>query len=486
MRKQAQSTRNCAESCIFRILDFRRIPPVSGRLVNITKEIRDITTDKKLAKTFFISPGEPRPRGFAHVGSASGPAPRHPLLCPPRQRATSASTGSAPTTAPPSTRCVANPTSWRAPWPPCCPTKPWPNAAPGAAPGAAPTTRARRPSEPGRGHAWGICGVWDGEGAAWVAPWWSSRPRHPCAARRWELNPNYCAQVRQTPPYDRGHRLLDLIDMTVLDFLMGEPLPAGARGENPPSRPAHRQLGGQCPVQAASSHFSPSIFQQLMGRPWSDWLSTMRVLSLPVPLSQIWDQRTDVCVGEAARPIPAPNSRPRGPHVNPSPHPFPSLLQATWTGTTTRPSRNSGTTPSCFTWTTAAGKGGEGDRPPQRRGHSRGRGMLRVLDDCGPKHQPLLGCFGAHWGVLGHTGVFWGTLCMPRCHPNGFLPQLWQALARRDVHPGPAPAVLQVSRPHHLSFWGKKKTLPDTEPSFLSIKKSTYLRLQLLATRPTS
>lgn len=41
-----------------RILDFRRIPPVSGRLVNITKEIREITTDKKLAKTFFISPGE--------------------------------------------------------------------------------------------------------------------------------------------------------------------------------------------------------------------------------------------------------------------------------------------------------------------------------------------------------------------------------------------------------------------------------------------
>lgn len=27
-------------------------------MVNITKEIRDITTDKKLAKTFFISPGE--------------------------------------------------------------------------------------------------------------------------------------------------------------------------------------------------------------------------------------------------------------------------------------------------------------------------------------------------------------------------------------------------------------------------------------------
>ncbi|XP_073500348.1 extracellular serine/threonine protein kinase FAM20C-like isoform X4 [Phyllobates terribilis] len=40
-----------------RILDFRRIPPVVGRLINITKEVRDITTDKKLFKTFYISPG---------------------------------------------------------------------------------------------------------------------------------------------------------------------------------------------------------------------------------------------------------------------------------------------------------------------------------------------------------------------------------------------------------------------------------------------
>ncbi|XP_040215422.1 extracellular serine/threonine protein kinase FAM20C-like isoform X2 [Rana temporaria] len=40
-----------------RILDFRRIPPVVGRLLNIVKEVRDITTDKKLFKTFYISPG---------------------------------------------------------------------------------------------------------------------------------------------------------------------------------------------------------------------------------------------------------------------------------------------------------------------------------------------------------------------------------------------------------------------------------------------
>lgn len=40
-----------------RVLDFRRVPPVAGRLVNMTKEIRDVTRDKKLWRTFFISPG---------------------------------------------------------------------------------------------------------------------------------------------------------------------------------------------------------------------------------------------------------------------------------------------------------------------------------------------------------------------------------------------------------------------------------------------
>lgn len=40
-----------------RILGFRRVPPVVGRLVDIIKEIKDITTDHKLARTFFNSPG---------------------------------------------------------------------------------------------------------------------------------------------------------------------------------------------------------------------------------------------------------------------------------------------------------------------------------------------------------------------------------------------------------------------------------------------
>uniref|UniRef100_A0A8C4NHE2 FAM20 C-terminal domain-containing protein n=1 Tax=Eptatretus burgeri TaxID=7764 RepID=A0A8C4NHE2_EPTBU len=39
-----------------RILDFRRVPPVAGRIINITSEIRDVTQEKKLLKTFYISP----------------------------------------------------------------------------------------------------------------------------------------------------------------------------------------------------------------------------------------------------------------------------------------------------------------------------------------------------------------------------------------------------------------------------------------------
>ncbi|XP_040925684.1 extracellular serine/threonine protein kinase FAM20C-like [Betta splendens] len=39
-----------------RILGYRRIPPVVGRLVDVVKEIKDITTDRKLARTFFTSP----------------------------------------------------------------------------------------------------------------------------------------------------------------------------------------------------------------------------------------------------------------------------------------------------------------------------------------------------------------------------------------------------------------------------------------------
>ncbi|TNN22136.1 Extracellular serine/threonine protein kinase FAM20C [Liparis tanakae] len=41
----------------------------------------------------------------------------------------------------------------------------------------------------------------------------------PCSPR-WEKDPAYCDTVRKKPPYSHGTRLLDLIDMAVLDFLM--------------------------------------------------------------------------------------------------------------------------------------------------------------------------------------------------------------------------------------------------------------------------
>lgn len=39
---------------------------------------------------------------------------------------------------------------------------------------------------------------------------------------RWEKEPAYCDTVKQTPPYNHGTRLVDLIDMAVLDFLMSQ------------------------------------------------------------------------------------------------------------------------------------------------------------------------------------------------------------------------------------------------------------------------
>lgn len=40
------------------------------------------------------------------------------------------------------------------------------------------------------------------------------------------MDPDYCDEVKQTPPYDRGTRLLDVMDMTIFDFLMGKDVTA--------------------------------------------------------------------------------------------------------------------------------------------------------------------------------------------------------------------------------------------------------------------
>lgn len=50
--------------------------------------------------------------------------------------------------------------------------------------------------------------------------WFHTIPFFPLP-HRWEVDPDYCEEVKQTPPYDSGHRILDIMDMTVFDFLMG-------------------------------------------------------------------------------------------------------------------------------------------------------------------------------------------------------------------------------------------------------------------------
>ncbi|XP_070803856.1 extracellular serine/threonine protein kinase FAM20C-like [Pituophis catenifer annectens] len=137
-----------------RILDFRRIPPVSGRLVNIAEDVRDITTDKKLFKTFFISPAG----NTCFFGVCSYYCSTEHALCGKPDHLEGSMAALLPD------KMIAERQSWRSPW---------------------------------------------------------RRSYSKIKKAEWELNENYCAQVRKTPPYDNTARLLNLIDMTMLDFLMG-------------------------------------------------------------------------------------------------------------------------------------------------------------------------------------------------------------------------------------------------------------------------
>lgn len=53
----------------------------------------------------------------------------------------------------------------------------------------------------------------------WRHPW--RRSYHKRRKASWEMDDEYCSKVRATPPYDRGRRLPDLMDMAILDFLIG-------------------------------------------------------------------------------------------------------------------------------------------------------------------------------------------------------------------------------------------------------------------------
>lgn len=142
-------------SSLCRILGYRRVPPVVGRLVDVVKEIKNVTTDRKLARTFFTSPGADHTafpsviwvnrflnEVFFFLNSClslrvSG-AP---------QWAVCVSTASAPTTAPQSMLCVDARPGCRPLWPSCCRIRPWRPAGPGGHPGDAPTAAASWQSE---------------------------------------------------------------------------------------------------------------------------------------------------------------------------------------------------------------------------------------------------------------------------------------------------------------------------------------------------
>lgn len=53
----------------------------------------------------------------------------------------------------------------------------------------------------------------------WRHPW--RRSYHKRRKAQWEQEADYCNLVREIPPYNSGRRLLDIVDMSVLDFLTG-------------------------------------------------------------------------------------------------------------------------------------------------------------------------------------------------------------------------------------------------------------------------
>ncbi|XP_029432374.1 extracellular serine/threonine protein kinase FAM20C [Rhinatrema bivittatum] len=137
-----------------RILDFRRVPPVAGRLVNMTKEIRDVTRDKKLWRTFFISPAN----NICFYGECSYYCSTEHALCGKPDQIEGSLAAFLPDLS------LAKRKTWRNPW---------------------------------------------------------RRSYHKRKKAEWEVDLDYCEEVKQTPPYDSGTRLLDVMDMTIFDFIMG-------------------------------------------------------------------------------------------------------------------------------------------------------------------------------------------------------------------------------------------------------------------------
>ncbi|XP_029359475.1 extracellular serine/threonine protein kinase FAM20C [Echeneis naucrates] len=136
-----------------RILGYRRVPPVVGRLVDVVKEIKDVTTDRKLARTFFNSPVG----NVCFYGQCSYYCSTEHAVCG-RPRNLEASLAV-------------------------------------MLPDLSLATR-----------------------RSWRSPWRRSYSRSKLA--KWETEADYCSTVKKTSPYNKGTRLVDFMDMVILDFLM--------------------------------------------------------------------------------------------------------------------------------------------------------------------------------------------------------------------------------------------------------------------------
>ncbi|XP_037260805.1 pseudokinase FAM20A isoform X2 [Falco biarmicus] len=137
-----------------RILDFRRVPPTVGRLINVTKEILEVTKNEILQSVFFVSPAS-NVCFFAKC----------PYMC----KTEYAVCGN-------------------------------PHLLEGSLSAFLPSLNlAPRLSIPN--------------------PWIRSYSFD--EKEEWEVNPLYCNTVKEIYPYSNGNRLLNIVDMAIFDFLIG-------------------------------------------------------------------------------------------------------------------------------------------------------------------------------------------------------------------------------------------------------------------------
>lgn len=137
-----------------RILDFRRVPPVSGRLINVTRDILEVTSNTDLESVFFVSPAN----NLCFFAKCLYMCKTEYAVC-------------------------GNPDTLEGSLSTFLPSLSF-------------VPRLSVPS-----------------------PWIRSYTF--TGKEEWEVNTAYCNSIQELPPYSNPQRLLNIIDMAVFDFLIG-------------------------------------------------------------------------------------------------------------------------------------------------------------------------------------------------------------------------------------------------------------------------